>query len=174
MFESIPVGDNVPETFNAVIEIPRGSANKYEYDKDVGAIVLDRVLYSPMFYPVNYGLVPQTAAEDGDEMDALILSSQPIHPGIVVEARTVGLLDMKDEKGIDHKLLGVAKVDPRMNKIQDVDDVEEHFKKETEHFFRVYKELEEKFSEVTGWRTKQEGQDQLMQDHKRWQERHDN
>lgn len=168
MFEKVAVGDNFPEKFNAVIEIPEGSHNKYEYDEKMGIFKLDRVIHSPFYYPADYGFIPQTLSEDGDTLDALILSTDPISTGIVVEARTVGIFKMEDEKGIDYKILGVVEEEPRLSQIQSLNDVPEHILKEIAHFFEVYKALEKKHSKVLGWGAKEEAIEYLKKSHQKW------
>lgn len=136
----------------AFIEIPTGSQNKYEYDKDRGVFMLDRVLYSPMHYPTEYGYLENTLALDGDPLDILVLTSFPTFPGCVIESRVVGVLVMADDKGPDEKLLAVPKSDPRFNHIQALSDVPEHILKEIAHFFQVYKDLENKKTIIEGWK----------------------
>lgn len=133
------------------IEIPRGSQNKYEYDKAKGVFRLDRTLYSPMHYPTDYGFIPESLAEDGDPLDVLVLLSLPTFPGCVVETRILGALVMSDEKGEDTKILGAAVGDPRLNELQDVEDVPAHVRREIEHFFATYKQLEHKETHVGEW-----------------------
>ena len=140
--KSLPVGDKAPEVVHMVIEVPRGSGNKYEYDPDLGAIKLDRVLPGAQFYPGDYGFIPSTLAEDGDPLDGLVLSTYPLLPGVVVEVRVVGLLLMEDEKGGDAKVIGVVAEDQRLDHIQDIGDVPEGVKQEIQHFFETYKALE--------------------------------
>src|SRR6185312_2354664 len=106
------IGPKAPDVFNTVVEIPRGSTNKYEIDQDTGLVRLDRVLYSPLFYPFDYGYIPQTLYLDGDPLDVLVLVSHPTIPGCLIEASAIGLLEMRDEKGPDEKVLCVAKKDP--------------------------------------------------------------
>lgn len=136
----------------AFIEIPSGSQNKYEYDKERGIFLLDRVLYSPMHYPADYGYLKGTLALDGDPLDILVLTTFPTFPGCVIEARVVGALIMSDDKGQDEKLLGVPKNDPRWNHVRDLGDVPEHTLKEIAHFFQVYKDLENKRTVIEGWK----------------------
>jgi inorganic pyrophosphatase len=136
------------ETF---IEIPRGSNNKYEWDKEKNRLRLDRVLYSAMFYPADYGYVDETLEEDGDPIDVLLLVTNPTVPGCLVDTRIVGVLAMADDKGVDNKLLGVAVKDPRFKQVNDLNDVPPHLLKEIEHFFRVYKDLEGKKTDIQGW-----------------------
>lgn len=136
---------------DAIIEVPRGSQNKYEWDPATGRMTLDRVLFSPMFYPGEYGFIDQTLAEDGDPLDILVLSTYPTFPGCRVPARVVGVMEMSDEKGPDLKILAVVAVDPRWEDVRSLEDVPHHVRKEIEHFFLTYKELEAKRVEVQGW-----------------------
>ncbi|HRK20551.1 MAG TPA: inorganic diphosphatase [Fimbriimonadaceae bacterium] len=147
----VPIGPQAPEIFNVVVEIPKGSTNKYEIDQETGVLKLDRVLYSPLFYPFDYGYIPQTLYLDGDPIDVLLMISHPTYPGTVVEAKAIGVLEMKDEKGPDEKILCVATKDPRFSQRKSLNDLQEHTKKEIIHFFEVYKTLEEKSVEVLGW-----------------------
>lgn len=135
------------ETFDAFVEIPAGSRNKYEYDFDLKRLRFDRMLYSNMRYPADYGFIPETLALDGDPLDVLVLFTEPSLPGLVVEVKPVGIFYMSDDKGQDEKILCVPVSDPIMNKLNDISDVNEHLKEEIEHFFKVYKDLEKK--EVT-------------------------
>lgn len=145
------IGTDAPETFNVVIEIPRGSTNKYEVDAKTGLIKLDRVLYSPLFYPFDYGYIPQTLYVDGDPMDVLVLVSHPTFPGCIIEAAPIGVLEMTDDKGPDEKLLCVAIKDPRYGYRRSISELNDHTLKEIKHFFEVYKDLEDKFVEVRDW-----------------------
>lgn len=147
----VKIGAGAPEVFNAVIEIPRGSTNKYEVDQETGTIMLDRVLYSPLFYPFDYGYIPQTHYLDGDPLDILVLTSHPLFPGCVVEASPIGVLKMSDEKGPDEKILAVATKDPRYGYRKTLEELNLHTLKELRHFFEVYKTLEEKSVEIEGW-----------------------
>ncbi len=133
------------------IEIPRGSRNKYEFDPSTGRFRLDRVLFSSVHYPAEYGFVPDTCAPDGDPLDALVLSNEPTFPGCIVPARPVGVLDMRDEKGLDQKILAVPSGDPRFDDIHDVGDLQPHWLAEIENFFAIYKTLEGTTTEVKGW-----------------------
>lgn len=134
-----------------VIEVPKGTQNKYEYDPRSGRMVLNRVLYSPMYYPGEYGFVPDTLAEDGDPLDVLVISSISTFPGCAVPVRVLGALDMVDDKGPDTKILAVVSVDPRFEEMASLEDVPHHFLREVEHFFKVYKELEGKPCVIKGW-----------------------
>ncbi len=135
----------------ALVEVPKGSRNKYEYDESWGRLRLDRVLYSPLHYPADYGFIPGTLAEDGDHLDVLIVTHEPTYPGCLVPVRPVGVLDMRDEKGRDQKILAVPAVDPRFAEVVDLPHLPPHFLAEIEHFFQVYKALEAKDTEIYGW-----------------------
>lgn len=148
---SVKIGARAPHEFNTIIEIPKGSTNKYEFDPETGVMKLDRVLYSPLFYPFDYGFIPQTQYLDGDPIDVLVLVSHPTFPGCVVEAKAIGVLEMRDEKGPDEKILCVATKDPRFSFRKSLNDLQDHTKKEIVHFFEVYKALEEKSVDVVGW-----------------------
>ena len=139
------------DTVEVVIEIPKGSRNKYEYDKQRNVIRLDRMLFSAVHYPSDYGFIPNTLARDGDALDALVLVWESTFPGCVIEARPVGVFRMMDEKGPDEKILCIPIRDPMWNHISELQDVPPHLLKEIEHFFKIYKELEEKKTGIDGW-----------------------
>ena len=136
---------------DAIIEIPRGSSNKYEYDHERHIIKLDRCLFSPMFYPADYGFVPETLSEDGDPIDILVLMKNPSFPGCLIEARIIGMFQMSDDKGNDEKLIGVPIHDPRYDEVFSLGDLSSHTEKEFEHFFKEYKRLEGKDVIIGGW-----------------------
>ena len=145
---------NPEESINVVIEIPQGSNIKYELDKDSGAIFLDRILYGSQFYPANYGFVPNTLADDGDPIDVLVLSSESVVPGCVIKSRVIGVLMMEDESGKDEKIVAVPtiKLDPKMAKINELEDLPEITLAQIKHFFETYKDLEPgKWVKVTGY-----------------------
>lgn len=148
----LPIGPIAPEIVNTVIEIPRGSTNKYEMDSELGVFKLDRVLYSPLFYPFDYGFIPQTHYLDGDPLDVLVLLSHPTFPGCVIEAAPIGVLYMSDEKGADEKILAVATKDPRFGYRRSIQQLNDHTLKEISHFFQVYKDLEDKSVDIKGWK----------------------
>ena len=150
-WHDIESGIDIPEIINVIVEIPKGSMNKYEYDKKHNLIKLDRVLFSPFHYPGDYGLVPQTLSEDGDPLDAMVLVTNPTYPGILIEARPIGLLQMKDDGKIDDKIICVSTNDPRYLHAADITDIEDHYRSEIAHFFQVYKDLEGKKVEIPGW-----------------------
>ena len=135
----------------AVIEIPKGSSNKYEYDEERGCFILDRCLFSPMFYPADYGFVPNTLAEDGDPIDILVLMKNPTFPGCMIESRIVGMFKMADDKGMDEKLIAVPVNDPRYDEVYSLGHLSSHTEREFEHFFKEYKRLENKEVKIGGW-----------------------
>jgi len=141
--EKISTGD-IPDKIKAIIEIPCGSNIKYEIEKESGAVVLDRVMHSAMYYPANYGFINQTLSQDGDPADIMILTEYAMHPGSVTNCRLVGVLIMEDESGIDEKLLAVptSKIDPTFDEIQDLEDIPKHTLAKIKNFFETYKMLE--------------------------------
>ena len=150
----IPAGKDVPHDINVVIEIPQNSGVKYEIDKDSGAIVVDRIVFTPMAYPAAYGCIPNTLADDGDPADALVLLPAAVVPGAVVRARPIGLLKMEDEAGQDEKILCVPhdKIHPQYTGITEVSQLPAITRDAIEHFFTHYKDLEKgKWVKITGW-----------------------
>ncbi|AWR96653.1 inorganic diphosphatase [Acidianus sulfidivorans JP7] len=157
-------GSKAPDIVNAFIEIPMGSNIKYEYDEEEEVIKVDRILYTSMVYPLNYGFIPGTLSEDGDPLDILVLSNYPFAPGTVVEARPIALIYMTDEEGVDKKILAVPKdkVDPTFSNIKDVTDLPDALKNKLVHFFEHYKELEPgKWVKISGWGTSQEAKEEI-------------
>lgn len=142
--KSLPPGKNPPSDIYVIIEIPKGSYIKYEIDEKTGAIMVDRILYTAMIYPFNYGIVPQTLMEDGDPVDVLVLSHEPLYPGTIIRCRPIGVLEMEDEEGTDNKIIAVpiSKIDPRFDGIKDISDIPEAELNKIKHFFEHYKELE--------------------------------
>jgi inorganic pyrophosphatase len=140
-----------PGLINVLIEIPAGSKNKYEFDKDMAAFALDRVLYSSVQYPYDYGFVPNTLADDGDPLDGMVLMDQPTFPGCVITARPIGMLEMIDGGDRDEKILCVPDKDPRYANVRSLKDVAQHRLDEIAEFFRTYKNLEKKVTEILGW-----------------------
>ncbi len=148
-WHDIYVDDHLVEkAFPVVIEVPMGSKNKYELDKQTGILVLDRVLYSSVHYPANYGFIPRTLAGDGDPLDVLVLMQEPMHPLTMVRARPVGGFQMRDEKGLDDKILAIAVDDPAFSHITETAELGQHVLRELRRFFEDYKALEGKMSEV--------------------------
>ncbi len=156
--------------YEVVIEIPRGSRNKYEVDHETGKVLLDRVLFTPFVYPVDYGFFEHTLGGDGDPLDALVLLEYPVFPGVGMEVRPVGMLLMEDDGGLDEKVLCVLDGDPRWDHIQDIDDVPQQTRNEIEHFFEHYKDLEPgKWVKLQGWKNLAETQkviDKAFEDYK--------
>lgn len=139
------------DAIEVVVEIPRGSRNKYEFDKRRGVFVLDRVLHSAVHYPMDYGFIPETLSDDGDPLDALVVVNEPTFVGCHIPARPIGVLDMKDEKGRDHKILAVPLGDPRFASIRGLRHLDPHWLREIEQFFQTYKALEDAWTEILGW-----------------------
>ena len=147
---------------NVFVEIPKGSQNKYEYDEDLGMIVLDRTLHSSVHYPTDYGFVPGTRGADGEPLDAMVMVDQSTFPGCLVEARIVGVLSIElSNDNPEQKLLGVPVREPRFAEYEDISDVPEHLLKEIEHFFEVFKDLEGSDIRVLGWEGPQEARELL-------------
>ncbi|HEV08808.1 MAG: inorganic diphosphatase [Sulfurihydrogenibium sp.] len=142
--KKIPAGKNPPEDIYVVIEIPQGSGIKYEVDKESGAVFVDRFLFTAMYYPFNYGFIPNTLADDGDPTDVLVISREPVFPGSVIRARPIGMLEMEDEEGIDTKIIAVpvSKLDKTFENIKEVSDLPQATLDKIKHFFEHYKELE--------------------------------
>lgn len=159
---NVPIGPNPPHVVNIIVEIPRGSSNKYEIDRETGMVSLDRVLFSPMFYPGDYGFIPQTLYSDGDPLDALVMLTHPTFPGCIVEARPIGVLGMRDEKGRDDKIICVAMRDPRFAEVNSPEELGDHFRREIVHFFQVYKQLENKTVEILGWESSAIAKDMIL------------
>jgi inorganic pyrophosphatase len=134
----------VENAFPVVIEIPKGSKNKYELDKETGLLRLDRVLYSAVYYPADYGFIPRTFCDDGDPLDALVLGQEPVYPLTIVEARAIGVMRMRDEKGIDDKILAVSVRDPAFSDYSHKNQLPAHVLREVRRFFEDYKKLEQK------------------------------
>jgi inorganic pyrophosphatase len=134
----------IADAFPVVIEIPKGSKNKYELDKETGLLRLDRVLYSAVHYPADYGFIPRTFCDDGDPLDALVLGQEPVYPLTIVEARAIGVMRMRDEKGIDDKIVAVSVHDPAFAEYTDKDQLPTHVLRQVRRFFEDYKALEHK------------------------------
>lgn len=160
-----PLGDRFPEEANAVIEITKGSRNKYEYDAVNGALRLDRVLSSPLHYVAEYGFFPQTLAGDGDPADVLVPMEEATFPGCVIEVRPVGMLKMEDEKGEDYKILAVPVGDRRYAEVTQLDHLPPHLLLEIEHFFQVYKNLDGLYPSIAGWENERVAKEYLKTCH---------
>jgi len=166
--------DKFPDVVHVIVEISKGSKEKYELDKERGVLFLDRDLFGSMVYPGDYGMVPQTLCDDGDPVDALVLVSQPHHPSIVIPARPVALMRMEDEKGQDDKLLCVPddKVDPSFKEMRDIEDVPKYLLAEIKNFYEHYKDLEEgKWVKVGKWEGKEVAKKFLFESQKAYQKK---
>lgn len=150
-------GAHPPDQVTAIIEIPAKSRNKYELCKDTGLLRLDRVLYSAVHYPGDYGFIPQTLAEDGDPLDILVMVNEPTFSGCLIEARIVGIFKMRDKGANDYKVLAVPNKDPLFADLKKLGDVPAHFLREVEHFFSTYKHLEGVTVEPLGWASQEDG-----------------
>lgn len=167
--KNLPIGKNFPEVINAVIEIPKHSRNKYEYDEELDVIKLDRVMHSPLIYPADYGFVPETRAEDGDHLDVLVLTGSPSMPGCIMEVRPIGIMHMEDGGEPDDKVLVVQANNPRYTEIKDINDLREHTLAEIKHFFEEYKRLEEKHVSVAGFNDKAAAIEAIKRTHEAYQ-----
>jgi inorganic pyrophosphatase len=147
----IDPGPSCPEVVRMIVEIPKKSGNKYEYDAALGVFRLDRALYSPMHYPGDYGFIPGTRAEDGDPLDVLALVEEASFTGCLIEVRPVGILNMVDNDQADQKIVAVPTRNPRYDEIHTMDQIFPHVRREIEHFFSIYKELEGKKTRMDGW-----------------------
>ena len=163
------MSDSKEFTIDAIVEIPKGSRNKYEYDREKKMIRYDRMIFSSMFYPSDYGFIPETLAEDGDELDVLVLVTEPTFPGCLIEVKPIGLFKMYDEKGTDDKILCVPVSDPIWNKVSNLEEVNPHLKMEIEDFFQVYKDLEKKKVGIEGWAGKVDALNAIKDSQERYQ-----
>jgi inorganic pyrophosphatase len=161
-FADIPPGTDLPAVVNSIVEIHKGSRNKFEVDKKTGLMRLDRHLFSSSHYPGDYGFIPQTLAEDGDALDILVMVNEPTFSGCLIEARVVGLFRMKDRGVNDFKILGVPNSDPLFAEYRNLRDVPSHFLREVEHFFATYKQLEGVTIETMGWATAQDATAEVL------------
>lgn len=158
LWHDVSLGDNAPEEFNTIIEIPKGSYNKYEIDKETGLIALDRANYSSAPYPFDYGFAPQTLWDDDDALDVIVMTSFPLDPGIMVRVRPVAVMEMIDDGESDFKILAVPADDKRWEDTQDLNDLNKHALKEYQHFFETYKQLKGKPApvEIKGYKGKKD------------------
>lgn len=164
----LPLGVRAPEIVNAVIEIPLGESNKYEYDKKLKVFRLDRTLFSPVHFPGDYGFVPSTLSTDGDPLDVLVLVDRPSFAGCLVEVRPIGLLEMVDQGMKDEKVLAVANYNPRYFQVHSCEDIYAHMLKEITHFFSIYKDLEGKRTHPLGWKDAEAARRVITEAHERY------
>lgn len=164
----LPIGAQSPRLVNAVIEIPMGSVNKYEYDKKNHVFRLDRRLFSPVHYPGDYGFVPSTLAADGDPLDVLVIVHDPTFTGCLVEVRPIGVLEMTDQGKMDEKILAVLESNPRHEHMKNYTDMYPHLLKEISHFFSIYKDLEGKRTKMIGWKDVAKAHEIINESHDRY------
>ncbi|HVY73036.1 MAG TPA: inorganic diphosphatase [Candidatus Paceibacterota bacterium] len=173
LWHDVPLGDKAPLEFNVIIEIPKGSHNKYEIDKETGLIALDRANYSDAAFPYDYGFAPKTLWDDGDALDVIVLTTWPLNPGIMVAVRPVGVMEMVDDGDSDFKVIAVPVSDKRWDDVQDIGDVNKHSLKEFQHFLETYKALKGKPApvEITGIKGKAEAQEAVKRSIELYQEK---
>jgi inorganic pyrophosphatase len=162
-WHEVAVGINPPTQVNGIIEIPKGSRAKYEIDKDSGLIKLDRVLYASMYYPLNYGFIPQTLGEDHDPLDIVVLTQVTVIPGCLIPSKVIGVMRMIDRGEADDKIIAVAEQDASVSHIEDVDHLPEYFRVELKHFFENYKVLENKKVVVDEFQSKEKAMEIILQ-----------
>ncbi|MGB0885600.1 MAG: inorganic diphosphatase [Chitinophagales bacterium] len=162
-WHNVSHGENAPDIVNGIIEIPKNTRAKYEIDKESGLLMLDRVLYSSMYYPANYGFIPQTYCDDNDPLDIIILSQITIVPMCIVSAKPIGVMRMKDGGELDDKIIAVAENDMSVNHINDISELPKHFFKEIRNFFEDYKKLEHKAVEVTDFEDAAKAKEIILQ-----------
>ncbi len=156
MWHEISAGEDIPSVINVIVECPKGTKNKYEIDKETGLIKLDRAMKSAQDYPFDYGFVPQSLWDDGDALDVVLLTTYPLFPGILVEARPVGIMTMIDCGDSDDKIIAVPKNDPRFDEIKNLNDINKHTLKEMQHFFETYKSIDGKKVVIKGFSGKKD------------------
>ncbi len=160
----------VEDALRCLVEIPKGSRNKYEWSEEVGAITFDRFLFSSVVYPLDYGMIPNTVAEDGDPLDAMVAVSEPTFPGCVIPVKPIALFKMRDDKGIDDKIICVPLSDPGWNKMERLEDLSDQLRDEIAHFFSIYKDLEQKAVKVDGWYKREEAIEEIARSRRRFEE----
>ncbi len=171
LWHDIPRGEDLTQELNVIIEIPRGSLNKYEIDKESGLIALDRVSHTGQTFPFDYGFVPQTLWEDGDALDVIVLTTEPLFPGILVHVRPVAIMHMNDSGDSDDKVIGVPVNDPRWAQVKDINDVNPHTLKVIQHFYENYKKLQNKVVTVSGFEGKDAAQKAVQKSVKLYSEK---
>jgi len=162
-WHEVRIGNNPPEFVNGIIEIPKGSRAKYEVDKESGLIKLDRVIYASMYFPLNYGFIPQTLGEDHDPLDIVVLTQVEVVPRCLIASRVIGVMRMIDRGEADDKIIAVAEQDASVNYITDVNELPEYFKVELKHFFENYKVLENRKVEVEEFQSKEKAKEIIVQ-----------
>jgi len=173
IFHQLPIGPNPPKDVYCIVEIPKGSSNKYEYDEELGVFKLDRVLYGAVFFPTEYGIIPQTWSEkDNDPLDIMVLSSFSTFPGCILRCRPIGILRMVDSGEQDNKIIAVSTTDPRLSNIQNLSDLPPHLKKEIANFWENYSELQpNKKIKIQGWSNKETAWEIIKKANKNYQKK---
>jgi inorganic pyrophosphatase len=161
----------VADPLHILVEIPKGSRNKYEWDEELQAIKLDRYLFSSVVYPTDYGFVPDTLGQDGDPLDAMVCVTEPTFPGCMIEVQVIGLFRMSDDEGIDDKVVCVPCKDPNWDTVRGLDDLSDQLRKEIEHFFAIYKQPENKDVDVDGWYDRDEALREIEASRKRFRDK---
>lgn len=174
LWHELSLGEKAPEEFNVIVECPKGSKNKYEIDKETGLIKLDRAMKTAQDYPFDYGFAPQTLWEDNDPLDVVILTTYPLHPGILVKVRPVGIMHMIDDGEGDDKLIAVPVKDLRWDEVKDLSDVNKHTLKEMQHFFETYKSIENKIVEIKGFEGKEKAMEAVKKSVELYKEKFEN
>ncbi len=162
-WHQVPAGPNPPDEVYVVVEIPRGTRNKYEIGKEFPGIKLDRIIYSSYVYPIEYGLIPQTYYTDKDPIDAMVFMSQPTFPGVILRAKPIGLMKMVDSGDIDNKMMCVCLDDPVYSNLNSYKDIPPHILDEIVNFFQTYKAMQNKKTEVTGWEDAQHAKKEIIE-----------
>ena len=158
------------ESFLCIVEIPKGSRNKYEFDHEHHVIKLDRFLFSSTVYPTDYGFIPETLSLDGDPLDVMVLVSEPTFPGCMIEVKPIGLFRMEDDKGVDDKVLCVPLHDPGWNTMEKLEDLSDQLRDEIAHFFAIYKDLEQKGVKVDGWYSREDAIEEIKASRERFRD----
>lgn len=171
LWHEISLGDKTPEEVNVIIEIPKGSKNKYEIDKKTGLIALDRAMHTAQDYPFDYGFVPQTLWDDDDALDVIVLTTYPLASGILVRARPIAIMGMIDGGESDDKVIAVPVDDPRWSEVTDLGDINKHTLKEIDHFFSTYKKIQNKEVETKGFQDKKEAQKAIVRSQELYMEK---
>jgi inorganic pyrophosphatase len=158
------------DSFACIIEIPKGSRNKYEWDHERDRLVLDRMLFSSVVYPTDYGFIPETWGQDEDPLDVMVCVSEPTFPGCMIDVKPIALFRMEDEKGIDDKVLAVPLTDPGWNRMEKLDDLPDQLRDEIAHFFSIYKDLEQKKVSVDGWYSREDAVKEIEASRRRYRD----
>ena len=171
LWHEISLGKNAPREINVIVEINKGSKNKYEISKETGLIALDRVLHTAQDYPFDYGFVPRTLWDDGDALDVVLLTTYPISPGILVASRPVAIIRMTDSGDSDDKIIAVPVKDPRWDDVKDLADINKHTLKEIDHFFMTYKQIQKKEVHIAGFEGLSKAHEAVMRSIKLYNEK---